>query len=78
MVAICSQVLYNYSVILIFQCYGFLSSITEIVTVSPSGLQKSELAPYGVGQWYVDITWMPTMEQYGPNIFCFTAVDSAG
>ena len=57
-----------------------LCSITEIMTVSPIGVHKSELAPYEgeVGQWYVNITWSPTLEQYGPGIFCFTAVDSIG
>ena len=65
---------------LISQVMRFMSSITEITTVSPLGVHRSELAPYEsvVGQWYVNITWTPTLGQYGPNIFCFTAVDSTG
>lgn len=65
---------------LISQMMRFMSSITEITTVSPLGVYRSELAPYEsvVGQWYVNITWTPTLGQYGPNIFCFTAVDSTG
>jgi hypothetical protein len=56
------------------------TSISEIVTTSPLGLRKSELfrSGYYLGGWQVNITWTPAEYQFGPNIFCFTAMDNAG
>ena len=47
--------------------------------MSPVGVIKSDLAPYpdSKTEWYVNISWTPTVDQEGANIFCFSAVDSA-
>ncbi|CAC5400901.1 Delta-like protein D,Fibropellin-3,Protein eyes shut,Sushi, von Willebrand factor type A, EGF and pentraxin domain-containing protein 1,Delta-like protein C,Fibropellin-1,Protein crumbs homolog 1 [Mytilus coruscus] len=55
-------------------------SITEIVTVSPVGMIKTGLLSYGSSgtQWYVNVTWTPSLSQAGSHIFCYTAVNSMG
>ena len=56
-----------------------LCSITEIITASPPGLRKSALlATNHSRQWYINATWSPDISQYGPNLFCYSATDSAG
>ena len=55
--------------------------IREIITTSPLGVRKSELfqSDSYPGEWQVNITWTPLESQFGgPNIFCLTALDSAG
>ena len=54
--------------------------ITEIQTVSPAGLQKSDLYHEGDSNvFYVTITWTPTTAQENTaHLFCYTAIDSAG
>ncbi|XP_041361403.1 uncharacterized protein LOC121377467 [Gigantopelta aegis] len=54
------------------------TSIIDITTVSPVGLEKSALSVLEPQVWYVNITWTPTSSQDGPNIFCFTAIDNTG
>jgi hypothetical protein len=57
------------------------TSISEIVTTSPLGLRKSELVQSCscyLGGWQVNIAWTPLESQFGPNIFCFAAMDNAG
>ena len=55
-------------------------TISEIQTVSPAGLVKSAVAPDPqAGVFYVNITWMPTLQQGGDvHLFCFTATNSGG
>ncbi|XP_048590560.1 uncharacterized protein LOC116611783 isoform X3 [Nematostella vectensis] len=57
---------------------GETSSISEITTISPQGLTKSSLGQRSPREWYVNITWTPSQSQLGPNIFCYTAIDSSG
>ena len=56
------------------------SSIVAINTVSPFGLRKSAVQKSNNSdiEYYITVTWSPEESQYGPNIFCFTAVDSVG
>ena len=55
------------------------SSITEFVTASPLGMRKSNLSQCeNPSEWQMDVTWTPTEFQFGPNIFCFAAMDSIG
>ena len=55
------------------------TSISEIVTASPLGLRKSDLArPFYLGEWQVSVTWTPLESQVGPNILCYAALDSRG
>ncbi|CAC5391942.1 unnamed protein product [Mytilus coruscus] len=56
------------------------SVIIEITTVSPIGMVKSDLKVFGgTGrEWYVTVTWIPTEDQIGSHIFCYTAIDSGG
>ena len=56
------------------------TSITEIITVSPLGMIKSSLIQFGnPGEWQMNVTWTPISEfQFGPNIFCFAAIDNIG
>ena len=56
-------------------------TITEIQTVSPAGLQKSDLFhDEDSNVFYVNITWTPTTDQenYYIHLFCYTATNSAG
>ncbi|XP_052078414.1 integrin beta-like protein B isoform X2 [Mytilus californianus] len=55
-------------------------NITEIATVSPVGMIKTELLPYGSSgtEWHVNVTWTPSQSQAGSHIFCYTAVNSVG
>ena len=55
-------------------------TITEIQTVSPAGLQKSDLFhDEDSNAFYVNITWTPTTVQESTiHSFCFTATNSAG
>ena len=55
-------------------------TITEIQTVSPAGLQKSDLFhDEDSNAFYVNITWTPTTERENTiHSFCFTATNSAG
>ena len=56
-----------------------LCSITEMITASPPGLRKSALlATNHSRQWYINATWSPDVSQHGPNLFCYSATDSAG
>ncbi|VDI62151.1 Hypothetical predicted protein, partial [Mytilus galloprovincialis] len=54
--------------------------VTAINTVSPIGMTKSELYPHGTSgrEWFVVVTWIPTLGQTGSHVFCFTAVDNIG
>lgn len=51
--------------------------ISEINTVSPLGMLKSELLKYGSSndRWYVNVTWTPRTEDIGIQILCYTAID---
>ena len=55
-------------------------TITEIQTVSPAGLQKSDLFhDEDSNVFYVNITWTPTTVQENDiQLFCFKARNSAG
>ena len=55
-------------------------AITEIQTVSPEGMEKSELFHDDSSNiFYVNITWTPTTDQVNDiHMFCFTATNSAG
>ena len=53
--------------------------IREIVTASPLGMKKSNLAQSeNPGEWQMSVTWTPFESQLGPNIFCYAAVDNIG
>ena len=58
-------------------CLLLLIRIVDIITASPQGLRKSVLAPTG-NEWYLNVTWTPSESQFGPNIFCYSALDSTG
>ncbi|XP_076070857.1 uncharacterized protein LOC143042452 isoform X2 [Mytilus galloprovincialis] len=55
-------------------------SISEITTVSPIGMIKTHLLPYGSSgtQWHINVTWTPSESQTGSHIFCYTAVNNFG
>ena len=55
-------------------------NITEIQTVSPAGMEKSDLfLNEDFNAFYVNITWTPTSHQENDtHLFCFTATNSAG
>ncbi|CAC5402582.1 unnamed protein product [Mytilus coruscus] len=53
-------------------------SIREIQTSSPRGMLKSGLGVYSKREWYVNISWTPVIGQAGPQLFCYTALDSNG
>ena len=52
------------------------TNVSSITTQSPPGMTKGELQMAAQPTHrYVDVTWTPTEEQHGPNIFCFLATD---
>ena len=55
-------------------------TITEIQTVSPTGMEKSGLIHNETSNvFYVNITWTPSTDQESNvHLFCFTATNSAG
>ena len=56
-------------------------AITEIQTVSPAGMEKSDLFQKNEDSniFYVNITWTPTIDQENDtHLFCYTATNSAG
>ena len=55
-------------------------TFTEIQTVSPAGLQKSDLFhDEDSNVFYVNITWTPTTDEENIiHLFCFRAINSAG
>ena len=55
-------------------------TITEIQTVSPAGMEKSDLLhDEQLNAFYINITWTPTSDQENDvHLFCFTATNSAG
>ena len=57
------------------------TSITEFVTASPLGMRKSNLIISqceNQREWQMDVMWTPAESQFGPNIFCFAAMDNIG
>ena len=56
------------------------NNITEIQTVSPAGMEKSDLfLNEDFNAFYVNITWIPTSHQENDtHLFCYTATNSAG
>ena len=58
------------------------TSITDLVTASPLGMRKSNLVPFAdnpaAKECQMNISWIPTESQFGPNIFCYAALDSIG
>ncbi|XP_071124643.1 integrin beta-like protein C [Mytilus edulis] len=54
--------------------------VTAIDTVSPIGMIKSALFPFGTSgrEWFVTVTWTPMKSQIGTHLFCYTAVDNLG
>ena len=55
------------------------TSITEFVTASPLGMRKSNLVQCeNPGEWQMNVTWTPFEFQFGPNIFCYAAIDNIG
>ncbi|XP_061176033.1 uncharacterized protein LOC133184985 [Saccostrea echinata] len=59
---------------------GENGSISEINTVSPTGVKKSNLSRYDNSghEWYVNVTWSPRANQAGEHPFCYTASDTDG
>ncbi|XP_066288985.1 integrin beta-like protein C isoform X2 [Branchiostoma lanceolatum] len=53
-------------------------TVADILTTSPIGLTKSSLTvdPNNPQRASVTVTWTPTAQQAGPNVFCFRASDS--
>ena len=55
------------------------TSITEFITASPLRMRKSNLTQYdNPREWQIGVTWTPTESQFGPNIFCYAAMDDIG
>ena len=51
--------------------------IVEIITSSPLGMQLTTLSYHG-GIYQRNVTWYPSQQQIGQQVFCFKGVDSAG
>ena len=55
-------------------------SVSDIETVSPSGLMKGDVTQIGMSStYYVNISWTPNDEQQNQtHLFCYTAISSNG
>ena len=44
--------------------------ITEFITISPSYMSKTTIAPVAgkTDEWYILLTWTPTDDQKGPQV----------
>ena len=53
-------------------------SIQNFGTISPRGFHRTSLnqSSYNMSLYYINITWTPTLDQFGLNIFCFSAENS--
>ncbi|CAF3815350.1 unnamed protein product [Rotaria sp. Silwood1] len=51
--------------------------INEFVTISPLYMIKTTIAPVSgtSNQWYITLTWTPTTDQIGPQVFCAAPID---
>ncbi|CAF1104328.1 unnamed protein product [Adineta ricciae] len=66
---------YNFTVIIDQGCPN--TSVIDLITVSPLYMSKSSPVQIGSNhQWSVSYTWIPTVEQIGPQIYCAMAIDS--
>ena len=60
---------------------GMDTFITEIQTVSPSGLRRSEVVRIAASEtvYGINVTWTPQINQQNEtHLFCYTAVNSVG
>lgn len=50
-------------------------TITKIFLMGPTGITKSNLAPYGSSgrEWSITVTWSPTQSQDGLHLVCYSA-----
>ncbi|XP_052683063.1 uncharacterized protein LOC128163488 [Crassostrea angulata] len=50
-------------------------TITKIFLTGPTGITKSNLAPYGKSgrEWSISVKWSPTQSQDGLHLVCFSA-----
>ncbi|CAF1498527.1 unnamed protein product [Adineta ricciae] len=51
-------------------------SIVEFFTSSPVGLQKSSILNVGIDVYQINVNWIPTSNQSGPQVFCASAIDN--
>ncbi|CAF4349036.1 unnamed protein product, partial [Rotaria sordida] len=51
--------------------------ITEFITISPLYMTKTAKAAVSgtTNQWYITLTWTPTTDQIGPQVFCAAPID---
>ncbi|CAF4849818.1 unnamed protein product [Rotaria sp. Silwood1] len=51
--------------------------ITEFITISPLYMKKTAIARVSgtTNQWYITLTWTPTTDQRGPQVFCAAPID---
>lgn len=54
------------------------NSVSEIKTVSPVGLSRSELQKLNDTDWRLNFTYTPRAEAAVSNTFCFAAKESSG
>ncbi|CAF1266840.1 unnamed protein product, partial [Didymodactylos carnosus] len=66
---------------IIAQVYCANSSITEFLTSTPMYMTKTSVLPVGASaptSYYITMTWTPTEDQYGPQVFCASPIDNKG
>ena len=56
-------------------CAG--DSIKQFVTASPLYMKKTAIALVSgtTNQWFITLTWTPTADQKGPQVFCAAPID---
>ena len=56
-------------------CAG--DSIKQFVTASPLYMKKTAIALVSgtTNQWFITLTWTPTADQKGPQVFCVAPID---
>ncbi|XP_066288988.1 uncharacterized protein [Branchiostoma lanceolatum] len=70
----------TYTAVIEAEAGGSGVTISEIQTVSPLGMTRSSLTvdPNNPQRASITVTWTPTAQQAGQNVFCFSALDSVG
>nr|XP_058972744.1 integrin beta-like protein C [Pocillopora verrucosa] len=66
-----------YKAVIEVQLPNVSKHIVEITTSSPLGMQLTPLSSHG-GIFFRNVTWYPSQNQIGQQLFCFQALDSDG
>ncbi|CAF1002973.1 unnamed protein product [Didymodactylos carnosus] len=52
------------------------TNISDFLTTSPIGMLRSSVVQQQSSIYSIDLSWTPTDDQFGPQVFCCAAIDS--